>query len=65
MDKCKQYKVVDLYESAQCIGYADTLDEVCDIYRQRVEDTDGECRIIIKERQADGEYKKISVDFWD
>lgn len=33
MDKCKQYKVVDLYEGTQCIGYADTLDEVCGIYR--------------------------------
>lgn len=65
MDKCKQYKVVDLYEGTQCIGYADTLDEVCDIYRQQIEDTDGECRIIVKERQADGGYKKISVDFWD
>jgi len=65
LDKCKRYKVVDIYEGIQCIGYADSLIEVNIIYRQQMADTDGECNIVVKERQTDGGYKKIDVDFWE
>ena len=65
MDRCKLYKVCDTYEGTQCIGYADDLKGVSKLYCQQMEDTDGECRIIVKERQSDGGYKKIDFDFWD
>lgn len=41
----KKFKVYDLYEGVDCIGYADTYAEVRKIARQQYDETDGECMI--------------------
>ena len=41
----KKFKVYDLYDGADCIGYADTLEEVRKIAIQQYDDTDGECSL--------------------
>lgn len=41
----KKFKVYDLYEGVDCIGYADTLKEVKRIAKQQYNDTDGECSL--------------------
>lgn len=59
-DICKEYKVVDYYDGVpECLGYADTPQEACSIRRQRLDDTDGECKVVIKQRQPQGGYKVI------
>ena len=53
----KKYKVYDLYEGKECIGYADTLREVKKIARTQYTETDGECAIYYTELNRDtGEY---------
>ena len=41
----KKFKVYDMYDGPECIGYADTYQEVRKIARQQYDDTDGECMI--------------------
>lgn len=42
----KKYKVVDLYDGYKdVLGYADNLQEVKNLAKQRCEETDGECQI--------------------
>ena len=53
--KNKRYKVLDFYEveidsqgnydisDVECIGSADTIDEIEFYIQQRIDDTDGEC----------------------
>lgn len=41
----KKYKVYDLYEDKEAIGYADTIFEINRMSRNRYLDTDGECDI--------------------
>lgn len=43
--KMKRYKVIDLYEGYDVIGYADTLAEVKAMAKEYYMDTDGECDI--------------------
>ena len=58
MGKLKCFKVCDTYGGrCRCIGYADTFNEADQIYKKRMVDTEGDCKIIIKERQSDGGYK--------
>ena len=45
----KKYKVYDLYEGKDTIGYADTMGEVKKIVRRRIDDTDGECECVYAE----------------
>ena len=45
----KKYKVYDLCEWKEVIGFADTLREVRQIARERYNDTDGECAIYYAE----------------
>lgn len=45
----KRYRVYDLYEGKQIIGYADTLQEIKRLARQQYDDTDGECAIYYAE----------------
>ena len=41
------FEVVDQYEGCALVGRAETLHEACELARQRVEDTDGECYVEI------------------
>ena len=41
----KKFKVYDLYDGKDVLGYADTLSEVKKIARTQYEATDGECAI--------------------
>lgn len=45
----KKYKVYDLYEGKDVVGYADTLNEVKRLAREWFRDTDGECCIVYAE----------------
>ena len=47
--KMKKFKVYDLYEGKEVLGYADTLAEVKKIARTQYEATDGECIIYYAE----------------
>ena len=44
-----KFKVYDLYEGKEVLGYADTLAEVKKIARTQYEATDGECAIFYAE----------------
>ena len=62
--KNKRYKVLDFYEveidsqgnydisDVECIGSADTIDEIEFYIQQRIDDTDGECYIMIYDKQT-------------
>lgn len=41
----KKYKVVDLYNGKEMLGYADNLNEVKKIARRQLVEADGECAI--------------------
>ena len=49
----KRFKVYDLFEGKECIGYADTLREVKKIARIQYDETDGECAIYYAELDRD------------
>lgn len=41
----KKYKVKDVYEGTEVLGYVNNIREVKKLAKQRYEDTDGECLI--------------------
>ena len=53
------YKVYDIYEyQREVLGYGNTLAEVKEIVRKRMDDTDGECTCIYVELNPEtGKYK--------
>lgn len=54
----KKYKVYDIYEGKDTLGYADTLTEVKKLAREQSRDTDGECYIVYAELNPEtGKYK--------
>ena len=54
----KKYRVYDIYEGKDTIGYADTLTEVKRIAREQIEDTDGECMVVYAELNPEtGKYR--------
>lgn len=69
--KNKRYKVLDFYgveidsygnydiSDVECVGSADTLDEIEFYIDKRIEDTDGECYIMIYDRQT---YSFVNFD---
>lgn len=60
----KKFKVYDLYEGPDCIGYADTVAEVRKIARQQYFDTDGECTIYYLELDpVSKKYKRETAKF--
>lgn len=46
MLKAKKYKVYDIYEGKDTVGYADTIEEVKKLAKSWYRDTDGECYIV-------------------
>lgn len=60
----KKFKVYDLYEGKEVLGYADTLAEVKKIARTQYEATDGECAIFYAElNEETHKYKFSSAKF--
>lgn len=54
----KTYKVYDIYEAKDVVGYADTLEEVKKLARSWHRDTDGECCIVYAKLNVEsGRYK--------
>nr|DAK69979.1 MAG TPA: hypothetical protein [Caudoviricetes sp.] len=54
----KKYKVYDLYEGKDVIGYGDTLNEVKRLAREQYRDTDGECCMVYAElNPKTGKYR--------
>lgn len=58
--KMKKYKVYDLYEFKECIGYANTIKEVKKIAREQYSATDGECQIWYAELNKQTQKYKFS-----
>ena len=56
----KRFKVYDLYEGNDCIGYADTLREVKKIARIQYDETDGECDIFFVELDQETQHYDFS-----
>lgn len=53
-----KYRVYDIYEEKEAIGYADNIQGVRKIKRERIEDTDGECCVVYAELNPEnGKYK--------
>jgi len=42
----KKFKIYDLYEGKETIGYADTISEMKKIGKEYYNDTDGECALV-------------------
>lgn len=60
----KAYKVYDLYEGKETLGYCDTLEEVQALSNERYDDTDGECSIWYAELNPEtNKYKYTSRIF--
>ena len=58
MLKAKKYKVYDIYEGKDTVGYADTIEEVKKLARRWHDDVDGECCIVYAElNKESGKYK--------
>ena len=61
----KKYKIYDLYEGKETIGYADTIEEMKKLSREWHKDTDGECIIVYAELNEEtlkyrfSEYKEV------
>lgn len=56
----KKYKVYDLYDYKEVLGYADTMQEVKRLARERMDDTDGECCIYYAELNKDTQKYNFS-----
>ena len=62
--KMKKFKVYDLYEGKEVLGYASTLAEVKKIARTQYEATDGECAIFYAAlNEETHKYKFSSAKF--
>lgn len=54
----EKYKVYDVYEGKDVLGYADTMEEVRNLARIQDRDTDGECIPVYAELNPEtGKYK--------
>ena len=56
----KKYKVYDLYEGKDVVGYADTLNEVKRLAREWFRDTDTECCIVYAELNPETKKYRFS-----
>jgi hypothetical protein len=62
VEQMKNFKVVDIYEGRDLLGYADTMQEVKKLAKQRVNDTDSECLIEVRELDTNiNKYKFLKV----
>lgn len=56
----KKYRVYDLYDYKEILGYADTMKEVKRLAEERYNDTDGECDIWYAELNEETQKYKFS-----
>ena len=56
----KKFKVYDLYDGKETLGYADSMQEVREIGRKRFDDTDGECLLCYAELNPETNKYKFS-----
>lgn len=68
----KKYKVYDLLEGKEVLGFADTMEEINKIALEWFKDTDGECSIFFAELDNSTNKYKLSeckavneYDLWD
>jgi len=45
----EKYKVIDIYDGRDTLGYTSNMNTVKKLARERIADTDGECAIEIRE----------------
>lgn len=58
----EKYKVIDVYEGRETIGYTSNLNTVKRMARERITDTDGECLIEVRELNVDtNKYKFMKI----
>ena len=58
----KLWKVVDMYEGYELLGYVDTKREALKLAHERADDTDGECYIVFRKLEDDGLYHIVKED---
>lgn len=51
-----RYKLYDIYDYRELIGRYETMDAVRESARQRIDDTDGECSLMLFAMSKDGRY---------
>lgn len=51
-----RYKLFDVYDYRELLGRYETMDAVRSSARQRIEDTDGECSLLLFSMSKDGKY---------
>lgn len=56
----KKFKVYDLYDGKETLGYVDTLKEIKALAKERYEETDGECAIFYAELNKETNKYKFS-----
>lgn len=56
----KKYKVYDLYDGKDVLGYADNMCEIKKIAQEEYEETDGECAIYYAELNTETNKYKFS-----
>lgn len=54
----REWKVLDVYEGCELLGYADTKAEAYKLAHERANDTDGECWIVLM-KLVDGKYEQV------
>ena len=58
----KKYKVIDLYEGSEVLGYCDTLFEVKKLTLKQIYDTDCECAVYYMTLNEDTQkYSRASL----
>lgn len=57
-----KFKVVDIKEGRDTLGYCDTMLEVKKLTKERIEDTDGECLIELRELNIEtNKYRFLKI----
>lgn len=59
----KKFKVVDLKEYYEVLGYADTMVEVEQLAEEQIEATDGDCAVYYIPKNVDDKYNLIDRIF--
>ena len=55
-----KYKVYDIYEGKEVVGYADTLEDCRKLAKEWSRETDGECCIVYAELNEETQKYKFS-----
>ena len=61
MEIKKEFKLVDLYDGYDVVGYTNSINELRKMIKDYVRDTDGECYLSVRRLNANGKYIRIII----